>query len=183
MRQSMTSGRRAGIAAVLGNEAGWLLWSVAAALGLSAFLALSQLVYDALRLAGAAFLIYLGVKALWSARRGGYGAAAEAVERAPDSWGRNFRLGLVTNLANPKAGLFAMSFLPQFVPAGVPVLSALLLLAAVSTLIDLAWYLGVVWLVGAARRFFGRPRVRHRLEQVSGLVLVVLGVRLAAEFR
>ncbi|GAA5768155.1 leucine efflux protein [Streptosporangium roseum] len=178
----MRSGRRAGTAAVLGNEVGWLSWSVAAALGLSALPALSQLAYDMLRLAGAAFLIYLGVKALWSARRGEHGPA-KAVERAPDSWGRNFRLGLVTNLANPKAGLFAMSFLPQFVPPGAPVLSTLLLLAVVSTVIDLVWYLGIVWLVGAARRFFSQPRVRRRLEQVSGLMLVALGVRLAAESR
>ncbi|RJL35344.1 LysE family translocator [Bailinhaonella thermotolerans] len=182
MRQSMRSGRRAGVAAVLGNEAGWLSWSVAAALGLSALLAVSQLAYDVLRLAGAAFLIWLGVRALWSARRGGPGPA-EAAERAPDSWGRNFRLGLLTNLANPKAGLFAMSFLPQFVPPGAPVLGTLLLLAVVSAVIDLAWYLGIVWLVGAARRFFGRPRVWRRLERVSGVVLVALGIRLAVEAR
>lgn len=96
---------------------------------------------------------------------------------------RNFRLGVVTNFANPKAGVFAVSFLPQFVPDGAPVLAMLLVFSVIWALVDLVWYAGIVWLVGAAKRFFERPLVRRRLEQVSGVVLVGLGVRLAAESR
>ncbi|MEU5882936.1 LysE family translocator [Spirillospora sp. NPDC047279] len=194
MRESMRS-RRAGLLTTLGNETGVLMWGVAAALGLSALLAASELAYDGLRVAGAAVLVYFGVKALWRARRGAAETPAAEVASAGDAvqgpvegpvvvpgW-RSFRLGLITNFANPKAGVFAVSFLPQFVPDGAPVLAMLLLFSAMWALIDLVWYSGIVWLVAAARRWFERPRVRRRLEQVSGVVLVGLGIRLAAETR
>jgi threonine/homoserine/homoserine lactone efflux protein len=87
----------------------------------------------------------------------------------------------VTNFANPKAGVFAVSFLPQFVPQGWPVAAVLVGFAVLWALIDLVWYSIIVWTVDAARRVFDRPGVRRRLEQVSGVVLVGLGVRLAAE--
>lgn len=191
MRQSMRSGRRGGLATVLGNETGVLVWGVAAAVGLSALLAASRLAYDGLRVAGAVVLVWFGVRALWHARRGGPAEAAEAAEADGRgaagggglSWWRCFRLGLVTNFANPKAGVFAVSFLPQFVPAGWPVPVALVVLAVLWALIDLGWYAVVVWMVGAARRLLGRAGVRRRLEQVSGVVLVALGVRLAASSR
>ncbi|WP_067472733.1 LysE family translocator [Actinomadura hibisca] len=183
MRESMRSGRRAGLATTLGNEAGVLAWGVAAALGLSALLAASRLAYDGLRIVGAVVLVYFGVRALWQARRGAPAEAPEPVAAGPVSGWRCFRLGLVTNFANPKAGVFAVSFLPQFVPEGRPVMATLLLLSVVWALIDLVWYTVVVWLVDAARRVLGRPGVRRRLEQVSGVVLVGLGVRLAAETR
>ncbi|SEG84806.1 Threonine/homoserine/homoserine lactone efflux protein [Thermomonospora echinospora] len=187
MRQSMLSGRRAGAAAMLGNEAGVLAWGVAAALGLSALLVASQVAYEVLRLAGAGVLVWFGARALWQARRRGGDGGGAVVEDAGDagrgSLGRSFRLGLVTAAANPKAGVFAVSFLPQFVPEGAPVLGMLLVLSLLWVAIDVLWYLCVVWLVGSARRLMGRPAVRRRLEQVSGVVLVGLGVRLAAESR
>ncbi|MFI0349226.1 LysE family translocator [Actinomadura sp. 9N407] len=184
MRSSVRSGRRAGLAAVLGNETGVLLWGVAAALGLAALLAASRLAYDVLRIAGAVVLVYLGARALWQARRGAPAASdgESAGAEASGSW-RCYRLGLVTNAANPKAGVFAVSFLPQFVPEGWPVTAVLLGFAALWALIDLIWYSVIVWAVHAARRVFDRPEVRRRLEQVSGGVLVALGVRLAAESR
>ncbi|MFC6886097.1 LysE family translocator [Actinomadura yumaensis] len=270
MRQSLRSGRRAGLATVLGNETGVLAWGVAAAVGLSALLSASRLAYDGFRIAGAVVLVWFGVRALREARRGGPGgrawwsgwfglsgrsrgdagagaagvegevdgaggaagaggaerpqvlggpgdaAALEAAGAARDAVGvdaardagnagdaagpdaagvgvggvgegaslwRSFRLGLITNFANPKAGVFAVSFLPQFVPPGWPVLATLVALSVLWALIDLLWYAVVVWLVGAARRLVERPIVRRRLEQVSGVVLVGLGVRLAAESR
>jgi threonine/homoserine/homoserine lactone efflux protein len=198
MRQSMRS-RRAGLATVLGNETGVLLWGVAAAVGLSALLSASRLAYEGLRVAGAVVLVWFGVRALWHARRGGPAAAgpdAGPVARevpvagevrvageVPGSGWRCYRLGLVTNFANPKAGVFAVSFLPQFVPEGWPVVAVLVGFSVLWALIDLVWYTAVVWLVGAARRVLGRPGVRRRLDQVSGVVLVGLGVRLAAEAR
>ncbi|TDD13403.1 LysE family translocator, partial [Actinomadura sp. KC06] len=153
MRQSMRSGRRAGLATVLGNETGVLVWGVAAAVGLSALLAASRLAYDGLRVAGAVVLVWFGVRALWHARRSGSGGAAEVdgevVEEASNggySWLRCYRLGLVTNFANPKAGVFAVSFLPQFVPEGWPVPVVLVGFSVLWALIDLAWYAVVVWL-------------------------------------
>jgi threonine/homoserine/homoserine lactone efflux protein len=186
LRESMLSGRRAGAAAMLGNEVGVLAWGVAAALGLSALLVASQLAYDVLRLVGAGVLVYFGARALWQARgarHGGGGPVEVAQGAGRGSLWRSFRLGAVTAAANPKAGVFAVSFLPQFVPEGTAVLGMLLVLSLLWVVIDVLWYLGVVWLVGAARAVLERPGVRRRLEQVSGVVLVGLGVRLAAESR
>ncbi|MGW3772118.1 LysE family translocator [Actinomadura verrucosospora] len=193
MRQSLRSGRRAGLWAVLGNETGVLLWGVAAAVGLSALLAASRLAYEGLRVAGAVVLVWFGVRALWGARRGGPAATAAGEDLRDERGGggagagasgwRSYRLGLVTNFANPKAGVFAVSFLPQFVPEGWPVAAVLVGFSVLWALIDLVWYTAVVWLVGSARRVLGRPVVRRRLDQVSGVVLVGLGVRLAAEAR
>ncbi len=180
VRQSVTSGRRAGVAAMLGNEAGVVLWGLAAAFGLSALLLASRVAYDVMRVAGAVFLVSMGVRALWRSRRDAGEVVAEVA--AASGW-RVFRLGLLTNFANPKAGVFAISFLPQFVPAGAPVLPVLVVFSLVWALIDVVWYLMLIWVAGRAGRAFARPVVRRWLERVSGVVLVGLGVRLAAASR
>lgn len=180
MRQSMRFGRSAGVATVLGNETGWLLWSMTAALGLSALLLASQLAYDVMRICGAVMLVGLGIKVVWEARRGTLaGSEPEEVTQEAPSWWRSYRLGLLTNLANPKAGVFAVSFLPQFVPAGAPTM--LLVLALASTLIDLVWYLAIVGVISRARRFF--LAYRRRLEYLAGVVLIGLALRLVSDAR
>ncbi|MEU6744000.1 LysE family translocator [Streptosporangium sandarakinum] len=182
LRQSIHAGRSAGVATVLGNETGWLVWCLAAAFGLSALLLASELAFDIMRIVGAIVLVWFGAKMLWQARRRAQGGPPEEMAASspetPSLWSC-YRSGLLTNLANPKAGVFALSFLPQFVPEGVPALPMLLLLAVASALIDLTWYLGIVRLVGAAERFFKRPAVRRYLEYMSGTLLIGLAVRLA----
>ncbi|GAA2291877.1 LysE family translocator [Nonomuraea roseoviolacea subsp. roseoviolacea] len=182
LRQSIRAGRSAGVATVLGNETGWLAWCLGAAFGLSALLVVSELAFDVMRIVGAIVLVWFGARMLWQARRAAEGAPSgdltPPAPAGPSLWSC-YRSGLLTNLANPKAGVFALSFLPQFVPEGAPALPTLLLLAVASALIDLAWYLGIVRLVGAAEGFFKRPAVRRRLEYVSGTLLIGLAVRLA----
>lgn len=179
LRRSVLHGRTSGMVTVLGNEAGVLLWGLAAAFGLSAVLVASEIAYNVMRIAGAAFLIWMGAQALWRARRGN--TVGEDADDGRVSHWRAFRLGLLTNAANPKAGVFAVSLLPQFVPSGAPVLPMLLLFSVMWALIDLVWYFGLVWLAGRVRATFQRPTVRRRMERVSGTVLVALGVRLAAQ--
>ncbi|HEU5160369.1 MAG TPA: LysE family translocator [Streptosporangiaceae bacterium] len=182
MREAARSGRRAGAATILGNETGVLAWGLAAAFGLSALLIASQVAYDAMRVIGAGVLIYFGAKSLWQVRKGASPAAAGQAPPGGSLW-RSFRIGVVTNAANPKAGVFAVSFLPQFVPDGAPILATLVLFSVTWALIDTIWYLGVVWMITKAKRVIERPDVRRRLEQVSGVILVGLGIRLAAEAR
>ncbi|MCF6473354.1 LysE family translocator [Nonomuraea sp. MG754425] len=181
LRQTLRSGRGSGLAATLGNETGILLWGLAAAFGLSALLAASQLAYDIMRVTGAALLIVMGAQALWQARRGA--RAESAVPEAPAGRRGPYLAGLGTCLANPKAAVFAMSFLPQFVPAGRNVPLTLVTLAVLWVLVDLLWYGLLIWAVGRAKEWLGRPAVKRRLEQVSGVVLVGLGVRMAVESR
>ncbi len=183
IRQSVTSGRRAGVAAMLGNETGVLLWGMAATFGLSALLLASRIAYDTMRIAGAVFLVSMGVRALWSARRAPGSPGPDAAPAPVPSGWRAYRTGLLTIFANPKAGVFAVSFLPQFVPHGVPVLPALLAFSLIWALVDMVWYLSLIWLAARAGRALSRPRVRQWLERVSGVVLVSLGIRLAVDSR
>lgn len=172
LRQSV-HGRRSALATVIGMEVGVACWAAAAALGLSVLLTASEVAYHALRIGGALFLIYLGVKALLSKDHG--------LEAAPTN--KAFRSGLIVNLANPKLGVFAISFLPQFVPAGSTGKGVLLLFAAVWVLVDTAWYLVVVGVLHRIRALLSRSRVRLALEKISGGVLLALGVRLVLDPR
>lgn len=181
LRRAVSDGRRTGMAAVLGNECGVLLWGLAAAFGLSALLLASHIAYDVMRIAGAAVLVWMGARALWQSRRGGDLPDAEPEATAAVPLGRAYRQGLVTNFANPKAGVFAVSFLPQFVPHGAPVLPTLLAFSVIWAVVDLIWYLPLVWLAGRVGGVLRRQSVRRRMERVSGLVLVGLGIRLAVE--
>ncbi|MFI1095662.1 LysE family translocator [Streptomyces sp. NPDC020917] len=195
IRQSLRS-RRAGFLTVLGNETGVFLWGIVAACGLTALLAASQAAYDAMRIVGAVVLVGFGVQTLRAARAGRHAedaadvpAAAAAPEfSVPDDAAsrraaglKAYRNGLLLNLANPKAAVFALSFLPQFVPAGDPELPTMVALAAVWAVFEVGYYGLYVWFVGRMRAVISRAGVRRRLEQISGGVLVLLGLRLAVE--
>lgn len=179
VRNSLRS-RRSGFMTVLGNETGVFVWGVAAAFGLTALLAASRTAYDVLRFGGAAVLIVFGVQAIRSARRGGgFDVEAAAGDPQPARSGRSYRAGLLLNLANPKAGVFAVSFLPQFVPEGAAELPVMVTLAALWAVFEVGYYGLYVWFVGRMRRVLSRSAVRRRMEQISGCVLLALGVRLA----
>ncbi|HEV7628294.1 MAG TPA: LysE family translocator [Streptomyces sp.] len=180
IRNSLRS-RRSGLMVVLGNETGVFIWGVVAAFGLTALLAASQLAYDVLRFGGAAVLIVFGVQAIRSARRGGSFDVAAASGPSEARSFRSYRSGLLLNLANPKAAIFAMSFLPQFVPAGSPQLPLMVALAAIWAVFEVGYYSLYVWFVGRLRHVLSRAGVRRRLEQISGGVLLALGVRLALD--
>ncbi|MEV6030869.1 LysE family translocator [Nonomuraea sp. NPDC052116] len=181
LRQTLRAGRGSGMAATLGNETGILLWGLAAAFGLSALLVASQLAYDVMRVVGAVVLVVMGAQALWQARKST--PTTEVEGAVVPGWRGPYLAGLGTCLANPKAAVFAMSFLPQFVAPGQNVPVTLATLAVVWVLVDLAWYGLLIWTVARAKAVLGRPAVRRRLEQISGVVLIGLGVRLAVESR
>jgi threonine/homoserine/homoserine lactone efflux protein len=176
IRNALVGGRPAGIATALGVALGQAVWTCAAAAGAVALLRASQPAFTALRLLGAAYLVYLGLQALLAAfrrrseRRPAAGRAGTTPEVA-------LRQGLLSNLANPKMAVFFTSLLPQFGEAFVTLLS-LGLLFSLLTFVWLAAY-GVV--VARARLLLGRERVRRAFDAVTGVVLVALGLRLASE--
>lgn len=179
LRNSILGGRRRGVAALLGISAGCLVWGSASVLGLTALLTASHLAYNAVRIAGAAYLLWLGGSALWkSLRRKGKAVEEQAVPTAP-SWWAAFRSGIVTNLLNPKVGVFYMSLLPQFIPAGAPAWGAALVLIHVGA--GLLWLGGLVWAATKAKRFLSRDAVKRWLDRVTATVLIGLGVKLAVE--
>lgn len=178
IRQTLRSGRRSAFAATMANQVGLLFRALVATFGLSSLVAASQVAYDAIRFAGAGVLVVFGLQSLLRAR-------AQPRDTSPsptlESGWKGFRVGLVTVLANPKAAAFVFALLPQFVPRDAPVLPSLLALSLVLVVVDTSWYVLLAWMVNLARRTLTRPRVRQRLEQVSGLVMVGFGIRLAAE--
>ncbi|MCL6731157.1 LysE family translocator [Streptomyces neyagawaensis] len=180
IKESLRS-RRAGFLTVLGNETGVFVWGVVAALGLTVLLAASELAYDVMRIVGAVVLVVFGVQTLWQARRAKGESAPGLGEAAGKSGWASYRGGLLLNLANPKAAIFAMSFLPQFVPEGAPHLPAMIGLAALWAVYEIGYYGVYVWCVGRMKAVLSRVGVRRRLEQVSGGVLLLLGARLALE--
>lgn len=180
VNQSLRAGRITGLATIAGNTSGLVFWAIASALGLTALVRTSEVAFLVLKIVGAAYLCWLGVQTLLRARRHSTEGQAEpaAGERPRGLWVA-YRAGLIANLANPKAAALYLALLPQFLPATGPVFTATAVLAVVQMAISAGWYVLVVLAVGAVRRVLARPAVRTRLDQLSGLVLVGMGVRMA----
>lgn len=176
IRMSIAGGARRGWLAAAGICTGTLLWGLGSAVGVSALVSASQRAYDVLRIAGALYLVYLGLHALGARRSASVAAPSTSRIGA-------FRTGLVTNLLNPKVGAFYVSVLPQFIPRRAPVLATSMLLALVHALEGAMWLGLVAALVARIGALLRRPVVKQRLEQLTGLVLVASGIRLAFERR
>jgi threonine/homoserine/homoserine lactone efflux protein len=185
IHRTVRDGRGAGLAAVAGNEIGLFLWLLAGGAGLSALLAANRVLFDAMHLVGAVVLVILGVQAWRSAR---HSAAEDAfasalTARLPGGRGAGsaFRASLVSIAANPKAAVFAISFLPQFLPRHGALLPTVLVLATIQVTLDTLYCTGVVLLADRARRYLARAAIRRRIERGLGLVLVGLGCELALD--
>ncbi|MFE3651410.1 LysE family translocator [Streptomyces sp. NPDC057579] len=187
LRTSIAHGRTGGRAAALGILTGCLAWGLATAVGLTAVLTASRLAFDVLRIGGALYLVWLGGSALWQARRrAGSGAAgdaaaadttpvpASAASAGTAAHGRRaaFRAGIGTNLLNPKAGIFYMSLIPQFIPHDTPAFGPTLLLTAIDVLELALWYWAVTAAAAALGERIRRPAFRRRMEQISGLAFL-----------
>ena len=181
-RSVFLGGRPAAFATTLGIGAGCMVWAIASAAGVAAVLAASETAYDALRLVGAAYLVWLGVQSLWAAAarpRGGQTPSQGGL--TPASRGRPFRQGLLTNLFNPKIALFYTTFLPQFIRPGDPVLLLSMAMAGVHILLGIVWLSAYAWLLDRAVEAFKSSRLRRALDAVTGAVLVAFGIRVAAD--
>jgi threonine/homoserine/homoserine lactone efflux protein len=186
LHRTIRDGRKAGLAAVAGNEIGVFIWALAAGAGLTALLRANAVLYAAMHIAGAAILVYLGVSAWRSARReeGEFGEALRPRLPAGSTPAAAFRASLVTIAANPKAAVFAFTFFPQFLPRHGPVLGQAAALAAIQVLlIDGPYCAMVVLLASRARTWLSRTVIRRRMERALGAILVCLGIDLVATAR
>jgi threonine/homoserine/homoserine lactone efflux protein len=174
IRNTLLGGRAAGVCTAVGVSLGQATWTVCTAVGVGALLVASEPAFLALKLAGAAYLIYLGVQALL--HRGEASALALGGGVTPRG---ALRQGVLSNIGNPKMLVFFTSLLPQFASSFAGLL-ALGLAFCTMTLVWLTAYSFVVTRAGALLR---RPRVRRALEAVTGSVLIALGLRLATERR
>ena len=178
-RQVLVGGPGLAQRTILGNLAGLLVHGVALAAGLSALLVASAIAYSTVKLAGAVYLLYLGVQALRASRR----PAADAAPVGLAVPGRAFLAGVVSTVLNPKPALFFLTFLPQFVDRDRAVLPQTLTLVAIHVVVGLIWLSTYAHLVNRARGLLTGPRVKAWLERATGAVLIAFGLRVAVERR
>lgn len=180
VRSAAVRGRRAGLLTVLGIGSGLFIHATLSALGLSVVLVRSARAFEGVKLAGALYLLFLGVQALRSAARG-----APVTESPAGTTGarRAYVEGLLTNVLNPKVAIFYLAFLPQFIGPDDAVLARSILLASIHFVEGLVWLSLVTLFVARLRPVLARPRVQRALESVTGLVFIAFGVKLAVTRR
>ena len=182
MRLTITDGRVTALRAILGILSGLLIWATLAVLGIGAVVAASARAFDIIRYAGAAYLAYLGVLAIRSSHF--MAPVRTGAEQAPPlSAAQAYRRGLFTNLLNPKVGVLFTSFLPQFVVAGSSVLVQTTALALFFIATGVGWQVLLTSLVVRFRHALERPRVRRWLDWLTGIVLILIALRLVLERR
>lgn len=182
-RQVVVYGRRAALTTAGGLLLAGLTHATLAAVGLSALLLASAKAYAVVKLAGAVYLIWLGIQFLRSAGRGHHHAADHAPSPLQISARRSFALGLASNLLNVKMAVFFVTFLPQFVPAGGAVAFHTLLLGLLFNVLASSWWLTYILLVSRIRPWLARERIRKLVDRVTGGVLVAIGGSLAVADR
>lgn len=177
IRGLLRGGRSRGLATTLGVLCGLVLWVSAASLGLSAVLKASKVGYDVLRIVGAVYLVWLGVNAL---RTRGV-VPDEMASPRRELLGSGFVAGLLTDILNPKVGVFFVTFLPSFVPHGYDVGTTCLLFGAIFVVLTALYFAALLALAQRVTGWMTTPRIRRRLDTITGTVLVGLGLRLALE--
>jgi threonine/homoserine/homoserine lactone efflux protein len=183
IRNIILGERVAGVATAFGVSTGQLIWAAATSIGLVALLLASEPVFQAVKMAGAVYLIYLGMKTLISA------FSLKRVEPATETGSTRKQLrpliaygqGIINDLGNPKMAVFFASVLPQFAPQGQGMLSALVLLGLVFAALTFLWLSFYAYALSAAGAFLQQSRIRRTIEGFMGAVLVGLGIRIATE--
>ena len=174
LRTSLADGRASAALAGAGICIGLLAWGLAVAIGLGALMAASALAYDVLRWCGAAYLIWLGV-ALIARPRSAFALGSTPVRSAGARW---LRVGLFSNLLNPKIGVFYVSFLPQFTPQGAG-LPWTMMLAVIHIVLTVAWFALLIFATQPLRALFQRPNVVRWLDRATGGAFIAFGAGLA----
>jgi threonine/homoserine/homoserine lactone efflux protein len=182
-RNALKAGRRSALLTSLGTVTGLLVWTAAAAIGIAAILEANAVAFTVVRLAGASYLGYLGIRALISAWRDGARNAEipvdrSAIVRVNSPYGQ----GLLTNILNPKIAVLFTSLIPQFIiPGTSSVAFDSLELAGIFTAMGLGWLIVFSIFVSTAGSVIRRPRIKKILDTITGAALIGLGIRVMAE--
>lgn len=185
VRNTLLGGRGGGILTALGVATGQAIWALATAVGVVALLVASEPLFLAVKYAGAAYLVWLGMQSLraaWAARRPEAASGERPTARRLGS-GAAFRQGVISDLGNPKMAVFFASLLPQFATPGEGMLTGLFALGLVFSLMTFLWLVFYAVAVAKAGDLLRRGRVRQAIEAATGTVLIALGLRLATEQR
>ncbi len=176
-RNVLAVGRRKTMLTIAGISAGCVIHATASALGLSAILATSAMAFNVVKTIGAAYLVWIGIQSIRTA------GAPAAPSASAQRLGSPFVQGFLTNILNPKVAVFYLTFLPQFISPGEPVLRRSLLLASIHIAMGFVWLTAYASFVDRLGAVLTRPRVKAWLERVTGGLLIALGARLAWEHR
>jgi threonine/homoserine/homoserine lactone efflux protein len=187
LRTAAVEGSRRAMLAGVGICCGLLIWALTVSLGLGTLLAASQAAYRMLRIAGACYLIFLGTKMLLRKYQpaSAMDETLSPVFASPGnaSASKWFVRGMLTNLLNPKVGVFYVTFLPQFIPSGVSVISFSMLLAAIHAIEGILWFVVLTLATRPLSRWLRRPPVARTLDRATGTVLVGFGLGLVLDHR
>ncbi|AZI58347.1 LysE family translocator [Nakamurella antarctica] len=182
VRHSAIHGFRSSVAVLAGIELGVFCWVSLAGIGVAGLVAASPGAFTVLKIVGAIVLLWMGIQAWRASFAMVSGPVDSELVGTQRAW-RGFGVGLLTNLANPKAMVFCLAFFPQFIPAGAPVLSTTMFLAAIMIVIDTAWFVCLALAAHRAKGFFARAKVRRALDRVAGTVFVGLAARMVTLVR
>lgn len=177
LRQAIVSGPTTARISILGNSTGLLIWSAASALGLSAIFAVSPIAFEVLRWSGVAYLAFIAAQTLWSLRSKNSTFDLDGSTTTTKS--SAFRVGLITNLTNAKAMVFALALLPQYVPSNFNLTLGIMIFGSFWTTISMSWYFGLVAVIDKSSRWLSQPRVRRWLTLASGVGILLLALGLA----
>jgi len=179
LRSALIQGKRLAIATSLGIISGAFVWGVAAAVGLAALLRASEMAFQVLKWIGAGYMIFLGLRMLWTRVIRPSSESSDEVGSLPRHWWGAWSKGLLTNLLNPKVGAFYVAVLPQFIPPGSNDLLMGVLLAGVHGIETALWFSLIIFGAHGVRRWLERPTVRRSIDGVTGTALVGFGIALA----
>lgn len=174
LRTAAADGARPAALAAFGIVTACFGWAIMVAFGLGALLAASQRAYSVLKVLGACYLLAVGLQLLWRPRR---------LFLESGSARGSFARGALTNLLNPKVGIFYVSFLPQFVPAGVPARSFMLLLGAIHAVLGVFWFTCLILATQPLAKLLRRPRIISNLDRLTGGLFITFGLGIALRTR
>lgn len=175
LRTAIARGSKEAFVALCGIATGVLVWGVAAAVGISALLMMSETAFQVIKYAGAAYLLYMGIQLFRYSRS----HSNSELEIKPQSLARAFVKGFTTNLLNPKVGVFYMAVLPQFIWAGAPTWFAGIMLALVHVTEGMIWLSIIIYATSFARNFLSKPKPKMWIDRIAGTALIGFGLKTA----
>ena len=180
-KNTVTIGKLGGLKTALGTCCALLIHTSAAVLGLSAIIVKSALLFSVFKYVGAVYLIYMGVKTLWSIKKKEEAVSAEMNTKSQFVNTSCFKQGFLTNILNPKVAVFFLTFLPQFVNPGSNSFLPFLIMGITYTVLTAVWFLLYIYLINQISAFMKKPKTQNIIEGITGTVLIGFGIKLALE--
>lgn len=180
-KNTISAGQSAGLKTLFGICCALLIHTLAAVVGLSAIIVKSALLFSIFKYVGAVYLVYLGIKALWSLKNKTTSAGSESTNESKYANKSFFKQGFLTNILNPKVAVFFLTFLPQFVDTGADTFIPFIIMGMTYTVLTAIWSVFYVYLINQISAFMKKPRTQTIIEGLTGAVLILFGIKLALE--